>query len=78
MIAGRVLLQSDIESVTAEMRDIFEEHGAESFALADHHYKQLENRLPDVRVGLSSHQLSTEESYRDKLRSYQVKLIYPY
>lgn len=75
MIAGRILLQSDIESVTAEMRDIFEEHGAESFALADHHHEKLENRLPDVIDGLSSQQQSTEDSYMDKLQSCQVKLV---
>lgn len=36
-IVGRVFLQSDIESVTAEMRDNFEEFGHEFFELADQH-----------------------------------------
>lgn len=37
LIVGRVFLQSDIESVTAEMRDKFEEFGHEFFELADQH-----------------------------------------
>lgn len=50
-LTGQVFLQSDVEEVTAAMRNEFEEYGSRYFRLADVHFLRLQSSPEETSLG---------------------------